>query len=52
MCWLDLFSQFDITIHHVPGEFNVVTDALSHHTDLATVVDLIESSLLTWIHTA
>ena len=52
MHWLDLFSQFDITICHVLGEFNVVNDALSCHPDLATVVGLVESSLLTQIHEA
>ena len=31
VCWLDLFSQFDMTICHVPGKSNVVADVLSHH---------------------
>ena len=35
--WLDLFSQFDMTIHYVPGKSNVVANALSHRPDLAVV---------------
>ena len=49
MHWLDLFSQFDMTICHVPGKSNVVTDALLHHSDLAVVVGSVESGLLTRI---
>ena len=49
MHWLDLFSQFYMTIHHVPGKFNVVADALSHPPDLAVVLGSFESGLLTRI---
>ena len=52
MHWLGLFSQFDVTIHHIPGEFNIATDALSHHSDLDAVVGSVESVLLTWIQGA
>ena len=45
-------SQFNMTIHHVPGKSNVVADALLHHPDLAVVVRLVESGLLTRIHEA
>ena len=47
MQWLDLFSQFDITIHYVPWKYNVVTDAMSCHPDLAVIVGSVESGLLT-----
>ena len=33
--WLDLFSQFDITIPYVPGKSSVFTNALSCYPDLA-----------------
>ena len=49
MCWLDLFSQFNMTICHVPRKSNVVADALSHCSDLAIVVGPVESGLLTRI---
>ena len=52
MHWLDLFSQFDMTICHVPGKSNVVADTLSHRSDLAVVVGSVESSLLTRIREA
>ena len=52
MRWLDLFSQFDITIYHVPGKSNVVANALSHRPDLAAVVGSVESGLLTRIREA
>ena len=52
MHWLDLFSQFDMTIHHVPGNSNVVADALSHHPDLTEVFGSVEFGLLTWIREA
>ena len=52
MHWLDLFSQFDITIHHVPGKSNVVGDALSRCPDLAVVLGSVESGLLTRIRKA
>ena len=51
MCWLDLFSQIDMTIHHIPGKSNVVT-ALSYCVDLAVVFGSVESGLLTKIHKA
>ena len=47
MCWLDLFSQFDITIHYVAGKSNAVADAFSCCPDLAIVVGSVESGLLT-----
>ena len=47
MSCLDLFSQFDITICHVPGKSNVITYALSYHPDLAAIVVSVESGLLT-----
>ena len=50
MRWLDFFSQFDITIHYVPGKFNVVADALSCRPDLAAIIGLVEFSLLTRIY--
>ena len=46
MCWLDLFSQVDNTIHHVPGKSNVVTDACCIVLTFATVVGSVESILL------
>ena len=49
MHWLDLFSQFNMTIHHVPGKCNVVAGALSCHPDLAVVFGSVEFGLLTWI---
>ena len=49
MCWLDLFSQFDMTICHVLGKSNVVADALLRCPDLAVVVGSVESGLLTRI---
>ena len=52
MRWLDLFSQFDMTIHHVPGKSNVVTDAWSHCLDLSVVFGSVESGLLTQIREA
>ena len=52
MRWLDLFSQFDMTICYVPGKFNVVADALPHCPDLTVVVGSVESGLLTQIHKA
>ena len=52
MRWLDLFSQFDMTICHVPGKSNVVADALSRCPDLAVVVGSVESGLLTRIREA
>ena len=52
MFWLDLFSQFDITICYVPGKSNVVVNALSHRPDFAVVVGSIEFGLLTRIHEA
>ena len=39
MYWLHLFSQFDITIHHVPGKSNVVANALSHFMDRGVIVE-------------
>ena len=50
--WLDLFSQCYMTIHHVPGKSNVVTDALSWCLDFAVVIGSVESSLLTQIREA
>ena len=47
MLWLDLFSQFDITIHYVPGKSNVVGDVLLCHPDLAIVFGLAESNIVT-----
>ena len=52
MCCLDLFNQFNMTIHHVPGKSNVVADVLLCHHDLVAVVGSIESSLLAWIREA
>ena len=52
MHWLDLFSQFNITIHYIPGSYNVVSNALLHCPDLGAVFESIESSLLTWIDEA
>ena len=52
MCWLDLLSQFDMTINHIPRKFNVVVDALLYCPDLSAVVGSIESSLLTQIRGA
>ena len=48
MHWLDLFSQFDIIIHHVPGKFNAIADSLLCYPDLAAVVGSVESGLLAW----
>ena len=48
MFWLDLFSQFDMTICRVPGKSSVVANARSYFPDFAAVVGPIESSLLTW----
>ena len=47
MHWLDLFSQFDMTICHIPRKSNVVPDFLSCLPDLAIVVGSVESGLLT-----
>ena len=44
MCCLDLFSQFDMTIHHVPGKSNVIDNALLHYPDLSAIVVSVESS--------
>ena len=52
MRWLDLFSQFDMTIYYVPGKSNVVAGALSRCPDLAIVVGSVESGLLTRIREA
>ena len=41
-----------MTICHVPGKSNVVTNALSHRPDLAIVIGSVESGLLAWIHKA
>ena len=49
MYWLVLFSQFEMTIHHVPGKSNVIANASLYHPDLAAVVVLVESGLFTWI---
>ena len=49
MNWLELFSQFNITIYHIPGKSNVIVDALLCYPDLAVVIGLVESSLLTKI---
>ena len=49
MRWLDLLSQFDITICHVPGKSNVTTDALLHCPEFAASFGSVEYSLLTWI---
>ena len=49
MHWLDLFSQFDITIHHVPGNSHVVSDAFSYCLDLGVVVGPVDSGLFTRI---
>ena len=38
-----------MTIHHVPGKSNVVTDALLHHPELTAVVGSVEFGLLTQI---
>ena len=38
-----------MTIHHIPGKSNVVTDALSCHPDPSAVVGSVESGLLTQI---
>ena len=50
--WLDLFSQFDMTIYHTPGKSNVVANALSSYPDLAAVIDSVDSGLLTQIREA
>ena len=52
MHWLDLFSQFNITICHVAGKSNIVANALSHLSDLAVIVGSVEFGLLTWIREA
>ena len=49
MRWLDLFSQFDLTIHYVPRNSNVIADALSCRPDLVVVVGSVKSGLLTRI---
>ena len=49
MRWLDLFSQFDMTISHIAGKSNIVADALSCYPDLAVVIGSVESGLLTQI---
>ena len=46
---LDLFSQYDMTIHRVPGKSNVVAGALSCQPDLDAVIGSVESGLLTRI---
>ena len=46
MRWLDLFSQFDMTICYVPGNSNVVTNALLRCPDLAVVVGSVESRFI------
>ena len=46
---MGLFSQFDMTIHHVPGKSNVVTDTLTYCPDLSIVFGLVKSGLLTYI---
>ena len=52
MRWLDLFSQFDITIYNIPGKSNGINNALLYCPDLAGDVGLVESGLLTWIREA
>ena len=52
MRWLDLFTWFDITICHIPGKSNVITDALLHHPYLAVVIGSVKSGLLTQIREA
>ena len=49
---LNLLSQFDMTICHVPGKSNVVADVLLRCPDLAVVVGSVESGLLTQIREA
>ena len=49
MSLLNLFSYFDITIHHLPGKSYII-DALSHFSDLAALTVSVESSLCTQIH--
>ena len=49
MFWLNLFSQFDMIIHYIPGKSNVIFDALPCHYNLSAVVGLVESDLLAWI---
>ena len=41
-----------MTLHHVPGKFNVVAAALPHHLDLAKIVGSVESGWLTQIQEA
>ena len=51
MHWLNLFSQFSMTIHYIPGKSsNFFSDALLHCPDLAIVIGSVESSLLIWVH--
>ena len=52
MRWLDLFSQFDMTICHIPGKSNVIANALSRHPVLDVVVRSVEFGLLTQIREA
>ena len=44
--------QLDMTIHRVPGKSNVVAIAFLHYLDLAAVVGLVKSTLLTLIYKA
>ena len=41
-----------MTICHVSGKPNVIADALSHHSDLAAVIGLVEFGLLSPIREA
>ena len=52
MHWLDLFSQFDMTLHHIPGKSSFITNALSHCPNLAVVIESVESGLLAQTHEA
>ena len=47
VCWLDLFSPFDMTIHYVPGKSNAIANASLHCHGLAAVVGSVEFNFLT-----
>ena len=44
--WQDYLAEFDFTLEYKPGKANVVADALSRRTSLATIVSSTSSSIV------